>query len=443
MLGVPARGRMDWTLALAASGLVVVGTIALLSAASHLPGYHGILQRHFLALTIGIAFFLFGFGFNYQIFQDQSRIIYALIVGVMVVVLFTGTVRRGHRSWFELSFISFQPMELARIGVILTLASFLDWRGRRITELSTIGGALALVGAVMVLILLQPDFASSLTFFPVLIGMLFCAGASMEHLVMLVGYGSMTMAFPLTYVLCQVHFPDAAAGTLARAIMETGRLGWTTALVLLGIAGLAALAWWLTLMMRLRPRAGYFIVAAGILMAGLVSGIMVNKQLKGYQRNRFVAFLSPETDIQGASYNVHQSVIAIGSGGLWGKGLFSGTQSRLGFLPERHTDFIYAVIGEEMGFMGAMGVLGLYMLMIWRLIEIAKLSRDRYGSLVASGLASMFAFHLSLNVGMCLGVVPVAGVPLPLVSYGGSSLAVTMWALGIATNVHSHRYSFL
>ena len=188
--------------------------------------------------------------------------------------------------------------------------------------------------------------------------MLFCAGASMEHLVMLVGYGSMTMVFPLTYVLCQVHFPDAAAGTPARVIMETGRLGWTTALVLLGIAGLAALCWWLAVMMRLRPRAGYFVVAAGILMAGLMSGIMVNKQLKGYQRNRFVAFLSPETDIQGASYNVRQSVIAIGSGGLWGKGLFSGTQSRLGFLPERHTDFIYAVIGEEMSFMGAMGCLG-------------------------------------------------------------------------------------
>ncbi|MBI5623688.1 MAG: FtsW/RodA/SpoVE family cell cycle protein [Elusimicrobia bacterium] len=434
---------MDWTLVLAVSGLIILGTISLLSAASHLPGYHGILQRHFLALTIGIGLFMFGFGFNYQIYQDQSRIIYGLVVAMMVAVLVMGSVRRGHRSWFEFSLISFQPMELARIGVILSLASFLAWRGRRITELSTVGGALALVGAVMVLILLQPDFASSLTFFPVLIGMLFCAGAGAEHLAVLVGYGSIAMVFPLAYVLCQVHFPDAAQGTLARLIMETGRMGWTTALVLAGIAVLAAVSWWLALMMRARPRGAYFVVAAAIIIAGLLSGIMVNRQLKGYQRNRFVAFLSPEADILGASYNVRQSVIAIGSGGLLGKGLFSGTQSRLGFLPERHTDFIYAVIGEEMGFLGAVGVLGLYMLMIWRLIGAAKLSRDRYGSLVASGLASMFAFHLALNVGMCLGVVPVAGVPLPLVSYGGSSLAVTLWALGIATNIHSHRYSFL
>jgi rod shape determining protein RodA len=434
---------MDWTLVLAASALIVVGTIALLSAASHIPGYHGILQRHSLALAIGIGLFLFGFSFHYQIYQDQSRILYALTLAMMVVVLLMGTVRRGHRAWFEFSIISFQPMELARIGVVLALASFLDWRGRRIGELSTVGGALALVGTVMVLILLQPDFASSLTFFPVLIGMLFCAGASFEHLVVLVGYGSIAIAFPLVYVLCQVHFPDAASGTVAKIVMETGRLGWTTAAVLVGVAAVAAGCWWLALMMRLRPRAGYFIVAAAIVVTGLLSGIMVNRQLKGYQRNRFVAFLSPETDIQGASYNVHQSVIAIGSGGLLGKGLFSGTQSRLGFLPERHTDFIFAVIGEEMGFIGTMGVLGLYMLMIWRLIETAKLSRDRYGSLVASGLASMLAFHLMLNVGMCLGVVPVAGVPLPLVSYGGSSLAVTMWALGIATNIHSHRYSFL
>ncbi|MBI4679006.1 MAG: rod shape-determining protein RodA [Elusimicrobia bacterium] len=443
MLGASTKGRVDWALVLAASGLIVTGTIAVLSASSHIPGYHGVLQRHFLALAFGIVLFLFGFGFKYQIFQDQSRIIYALVLAVMVGVLFAGTVRRGHRSWFEFSLISFQPMEFARIGVILTLASFLDRRGRRITELSTVGAALALVGAVMVLILIQPDFASALTFFPVLIAMLFCAGASMEHLAVLVGYGAVAIAFPLAYVLCQVHFPDAGPGTLARMVMETGRLGWTTAAVLMGIAAAVAAVWWVAVMMRVRPRSGYFIAGAAILIAGLLSGIMVNRQLKGYQRNRFVAFLAPETDIQGASYNVHQSVIAIGSGGLWGKGLFSGTQSRLGFLPERHTDFVYAVIGEEMGFVGALGVLALYLTMIWRLIETARLSRDRYGSLVAGGLASMFALHLALNAGMCLGVVPVAGIPLPLVSYGGSSLAVTMWALGIANNIYSHRYSFL
>ena len=138
-----------------------------------------------------------------------------------------------------------------------------------------------------------------------------------------------------------------------------------------------------------------------------------------------------------------QSQIAIGSGGALGKGLFNGTQSQLGFLPERHTDFIYAVVGEEMGFVGTMTILAFYLLLIWRIVSIGKLARDRYGFLVCSGLATMFCFELVLNVGMCLGLMPVAGIPLPLISYGGSSLVITLWALGIAANIYSRRYALL
>ena len=130
------------------------------------------------------------------------------------------------------------------------------------------------------------------------------------------------------------------------------------------------------------------------------------------------------------------------SGGLWGKGAFSGTQSQLGFLPERHTDFIYAVIGEEMGFLGGMSVLGLYLLLLWRIVNTARLARDRYGYMVCCGFAAVYGFYLLLNVGMCVGLVPVAGVPLPLLSYGGSSLAVTLFSMGIVANIYSRRYAF-
>jgi len=167
---------------------------------------------------------------------------------------------------------------------------------------------------------------------------------------------------------------------------------------------------------------------------------VVNRRLKPYQRDRFAAFIAPKQDLEGAAYHVRQSQIAIGSGGFLGKGLFEGTQSQLGFLPERHTDFIYAVIGEEMGFWGAVGVLLLYFLLVWRLAETARSARDRYGYLVCSGLAVMFGFELVLNVGMCVGLMPVAGIPLPLVSYGGSSLVIALWSLGIASNVHYKRY---
>jgi rod shape determining protein RodA len=202
-------------------------------------------------------------------------------------------------------------------------------------------------------------------------------------------------------------------------------------------------AWYLAGMMRLRLRPIIFIAIPIIFSAGLLSGIAVNAKLKGYQRNRFVAYVAPQEDIQGAAYHVHQSEIAIGSGGLLGKGLFAGTQSQLGFLPERHTDFIYAVVGEEMGFWGTMGILGLYLLLVWRVVTAARAARDAYGYLVCCGFASMFGFALTLNIGMCLAVIPVAGIPLPLISYGGSSLAITLWSLGIVANIYARRYALL
>lgn len=437
------RGRVDWWFAAAAGGLVVLGTIAILSAASPIPYYGQIVQRHFMALFAGTLLFLLGLGFNYQIFQDQAKAIYGLALVMLVAVLLIGITQRGHKAWFHLSFLTFQPAELARICVILVLAAFLDYRAGRISEFATVFQALALLAPVMVLILKQPDFSTTLTFFPVLLGMLFCAGASLPHILSVVGYGLVAIGMPLLYTFCQVRYPQALPGSAPHFILQTSRLGMAAVLVLSGIALASLAAWRLSILMRLQARAVYFIAIPLILGAGLVSGILVNRQLKGYQRNRFVAYVAPEADIQGAAYHVHQSQIAIGSGGVVGKGLFAGTQSQLGFLPERHTDFIYAVVGEEMGFLGAMGILALYFLLIWRIVAAGRLARDRYGYLVCCGLATMFAFELVLNVGMCVGLMPVAGIPLPLISYGGSSLVITMWSLGIVANIYSRRYALL
>ena len=167
------KNRLDWVFVGAAAGLLILGTIAMISAASPLAHSTQIVHRHFLALFIGSLMFLFGLTFNYQIFQDQARIIYVGIVGVMVGVLVAGSTHKGHKSWFDLPFLSFQPVELARVGIVLVLANLLDRRARKITELSTVAWALAIVGPVMALILKQPDFASMLTLFPLLLGMLF------------------------------------------------------------------------------------------------------------------------------------------------------------------------------------------------------------------------------------------------------------------------------
>ncbi|MDE2292598.1 MAG: rod shape-determining protein RodA [Elusimicrobia bacterium] len=435
------RGRVDWALIVAWGGLLALGTVAILSAASPMPRYPQIMQRHFLAMGVGTLLFFIALGFNYQVYQDQAKVIYGAVLALLVIVLAVGHTQRGAQRWIRLPFFTFQPVELARVLMTLVLAAYLDRRAPRSGTVGLVVGGFALTLPVLALVIAQPDFSSALTFFPMLVGMLYCAGASVAPLGALAAYGVITLGLPMLWTLIMLHPGWSSASGLVDGFMrlrEWSGLG----VALIVVAAGAWLAWRVSLQLRASLPPVYFGMAALILAAGLVSGVAADHMLKDYQRDRFVAFLLPEADPHGASYNVAQAQIAIGSGGLWGKGIFAGTQSRLGFLPERHTDFIFAAIGEEMGFFGAMAVLGFYLLLLWRIVDTARQARDRFGFLVCCGLGSILSFHLLVNVGMCVGLVPVAGIPLPLVSYGGSDLAMTLFALGIVANIYSRRYAF-
>jgi rod shape determining protein RodA len=193
------------------------------------------------------------------------------------------------------------------------------------------------------------------------------------------------------------------------------------------------------------------IFVAGInmkhLMAIFASGVaampLLWHFLKDYQKKRLTVFLDPNVDPLGAGYHIIQSKIAIGSGMLMGKGLFNGTQSQLNFLPENHTDFIFAVIGEELGFIGAIIILLLYFILLYRAIKIAGVARDNFGTLLATGIASMLTFHILVNVGMTAGIMPVTGIPLPLMSYGVSSLTTNMVGIGILLNIYMRRQKIM
>ena len=158
--------------------------------------------------------------------------------------------------------------------------------------------------------------------------------------------------------------------------------------------------------------------------------------IKEYQLNRLVVFVNPDLDPQGAGYNILQSKIALGSGKVFGKGLFAGTQNQLNFLPEKHTDFIFSVIGEEFGFLGISTVLGLYLLLFWNMIKIAINARDDFGKLVVTGIIALLFFHVFQNSGMTMGVMPITGIPLPFISYGGSAMLSNMIAIGIIININ-------
>ena len=162
--------------------------------------------------------------------------------------------------------------------------------------------------------------------------------------------------------------------------------------------------------------------------------------VKNYQIDRLTSFLDPARDPQGAGYNRQQSEIAIGAGGLYGRGYLEGTQTNLDFVPEQHTDFVFTVVGEELGFAGAIGLLGLYGVLIWRGFRTALLSRDTFGTLLAAGIVAMLAFQIFVNIGMTMGIMPVTGIPLPLVSYGGTSMITNWVAVGLLLNVHMRRF---
>ena len=180
-----------------------------------------------------------------------------------------------------------------------------------------------------------------------------------------------------------------------------------------------------------------------IIVTGMAAFPVLWQFMKDYQKMRIMVFLDPNVDPLGSGYHIIQSKIAIGSGMLFGKGLFEGTQSQLNFLPENHTDFIFAVVGEELGFVGAVVLLLLYLIVLWRGIQIAKDASDVFGRLLAVGITSMLAFHVLVNVGMTTGIMPVTGIPLPLMSYGISSLTTNILAIAILLNIHMHRQKFI
>jgi rod shape determining protein RodA len=229
--------------------------------------------------------------------------------------------------------------------------------------------------------------------------------------------------------LVDIAVPGAAVGLLALLIAAEPDLGTAFCLVplFLAIAFLAGL--------RLRAIVGLFVVLT------VVGGAGWHVALKEYQKKRIYTFLDPSLDPKGAGYQKIQSQIAVGSGGLLGKGYRKGSQSQLGYLPARHTDFIFSVLAEEMGFLGVAVVLGLYLLVLWRGLETAQLARDRVGAFLAAGLSAELAFQVVYNVAMIAGLVPVKGLPLPLMSYGGASILSTLLGIGLIMNVRMRRFA--
>lgn len=432
------KNVMDWLLFGAMTGLVILGALCIMSAVNTLGFSNSIVRTHLIALPLGFVAFFVMWSFNYQVFDEQWKPLYGIILALLIGVLLFGTYQRGSKSWFVLPFFSMQPAELCRVLVLLVAAAFLDRQDRHIQDMRTLVLLGCLVAPVFGLIMLQPDFSSIVITFPALLVLLFCAGINVFYLSLVGVFAAVAGFFTLSWTYLYLH-PQLQEYALLRWFFYLSSRPLYIAAFAGAVALFGYLAWWFFKQLRIFLPSFYFVLATIVVLAGFFAGVFVDRQMKPYQRKRVEAFLAPQSDPKGASYNVLQAQIAMGSGGVWGKGLFSGTQSRLGFVPEKHTDFILAVVGEELGLWGTLLVLGLYLLILARIAVIAYLSSDRYGYLVCSGIFGMFLTYMLINFGMLIGLFPVAGIPLPFISYGGSNLVSSMLALGVVQSVYARR----
>jgi rod shape determining protein RodA len=434
--------HFDWILFLDVLFLSALGLVMVYSASLRF-GHPGIyLGKQFMAMFFGMAALFLLATINYQVFSQYPLAIFGVSISLLVLVLLVGKSFHATRAWFVLGPFSFQPSELCKILSILILAGWCDKNAKELPRLRGLVVPFLIVLAHVGLILLQPDFGSTLVYFPILIAILYAAGANVFHLLAMMMYCFVLGTVVLLHTFLALT-PEILEGHPVLTYFYRGMTIGREFFVLQASLGILLLgAWWFSKEMRFRIHGIFFAMVFLLISSGCLSSSIVTHSMKEYQRKRLIVFFNPAVDPSGSGYHVIQSVIALGSGKVFGKGLFGGTQSRLGFLPEQHTDFIFSVVGEELGFLMSGFILLLYLLLLWRSVAIAGDSRDRFGALVAVGIGAMFAFYSTLNLAMVMGMAPVAGLPLPFLSYGGSSMISSLAAIGLLLSVHARRYTY-
>ena len=399
--------HIDWTLVGTALALGTIGVLMVFSATS-VPGKPDLdfAIRQLVWLALGTLAAITVASIPLRIYDGVAPYLYGVSVICLALVLVVGQEVYGAKRWLGAGVLRFQPSELAKLATLLLLARVLDDKRADLRRARSWIKPAIIALIPMGLVLKEPDLGTSLTFGVLLAGMLYWAGLPFR-----------------TLALFAIPVLNAALFLFTRGV-------WASAAAVFG--GL--------LLLRPRPRAA---VLAAVVNIGILAAMPVFwNHLEPYQQGRIETFLNPGRDPYGSGYQIIQSRIAIGSGGPFGRGYLQGTQKGLEFLPMKHTDFIFSVVGEELGFWGAMLVLSLYAALLMRGLWLARAARNRFASLIALGCTAVLWYHVMVNVLMTVGWAPVTGLPLPLVSYGGTSFVVTCVEIGLLLNVSLRRQEY-
>ena len=457
------KQSIDWKLVISYLLLIIIGWVNIY-ASIHSSEPSSIFdfsvrsgkQFVWILTALGLALVIL-FALNPRFWESGALPLYLFVLMLLVVVIFVSKDVKGSHSWFEFGPVKFQPAEISKITTSLLLATVMSQTKFRITRLKDFLMTALIIGVPMLVILAESETGSALVYLG-FIFVLYREGFS-GWWIAIIG-----MAI-LLFILTLTASPYVSLLVLVGIIMVTGvicsgRIG-TIFWVNMGLLVLFCLLPWIigliakpeSFITKVKPL--YILIGICILVVpyfiakgykerkryislsalGLIAGIALifstdfifNNILQDHQRKRIEVLLGMKEDPSGVGYNVNQSMIAIGSGGLTGKGFLGGTQTTFGFVPEQSTDFIFCTVGEEWGFLGCLVVILLYVFMIWRIIVDAEKSREAFTLIYGYCVASCIFMHLFINIGMTIGLMPVIGIPLPLLSYGGSSL----WAFTV------------
>jgi rod shape determining protein RodA len=458
---VSIKYALDWTTVFLYVALVFMGWISIYGASydfdqSSIFDFNHRAGKQFVWILTG-----FGIGgimllIDAKLYNIFAYLIYAGAMFLLILTIFVAPDIKGSRSWLVLGPVSFQPAELAKMATALALAKFMssyNYKLKKWKDLLPLG---MIIFTPFVLILLQNETGTALVFVAFLL-MVYREG--MNGIVLLLGtFAIFLFVVVIRYSMIPIQVDRGSLGiVLAMGVLILVQIAYAiffgknqkeATFLFLGTLAIAVISiminqwialnfnyvalftviascfYWAILEITNRFRKYWFLIlfTLGSLLFCFSSDYLFEKVLEPHQRIRIKVLLSMEDDLTGAGYNVNQSKIAIGSGGFWGKGFLNGTQTKLKYVPEQDTDFIFCTVGEEHGFWGSTLVLFVYWLLLMRLLRIAERQRESFNRVYAYCVASIFFFHLTINVGMVLGIMPVIGIPLPFFSYGGSSL---------------------
>ncbi|MDX9757982.1 MAG: rod shape-determining protein RodA [Bacteroidota bacterium] len=397
---------LDW-IALGAVLLLVAAGLLSIYSATHNAEIFIKFQKQVFWSILGILLLVLVLLAPPRFYHYIAYPAYALSLLLLLLVLLLGKTIAGNAGWFGIGGYGIQPSEFAKLTTILALGRFLSDSTTSMRSFGDLGKAIGIVGVPWLLILLQPDFGTGLVYWAFFLAMIFWAGAEMVLL--------LTLLSPVIVAVLSI----------------------------IGIWYFLAAAFLVSILFYLiRRNLG---IALMFLALNLSIGFGVQymySHLPEYQKNRIAVFIDPTEAPLAAGYNVIQSKVAIGSGGMTGKGYLQGSQTQLRFVPEQWTDFIFCVPAEEFGFIGAMGILLLFAILLLRGLRMARVLEFRFSSLTAIGITTMFLFHVFINVGMTQGLLPVVGIPLPFMSYGGSFFLTSLVAVGILQHSWASRDEF-